>query len=239
MRVLPVPVKYPAHILLVPFHENLASTFLVPLELLCESARIRALQSTSTGSAVRSQYLSYTRFSTEAEDPSGHRAACRCSECLLQTRAEALLFTARRTMQVAGISSRTRWAARSRPGCRSSSSSKLCVCARCACRAVRRIRPLPLGVRAGRAMHSQAARLRVVLFAYSEVAGAVACGRQRLVTLAAPCACAQLAEQQLPARCRPDGARQYDHTDQPVRSILGRRHGRALHTVCMPRHAGH
>ncbi len=71
----------------------------------------------------------------------------------------------------------------------------------------------------------------VVLLAYSAVAGAVACGRQRLVSLVAPRACAQRARQQLVSRCRPDGARQCDHTDQPVRPPLGRWHGRALHTA--------
>ena len=81
-----------------------------------------------------------------------------------------------------------------------------------------RLRPVPLGMRAVRVVHVRTSRLgvscgarirravgtagrvrpsgrEVVLLAYSAVAGAVACRRQRLVRLAAPRACAQLAEQ--------------------------------------------
>ncbi len=84
-----------------------------------------------------------------------------------------------------------------------------------------------------RGYHRQRAAFRteVVLLAHSAVAGAVACGRQRLVSLAAPRAWAQLAEPQPFSRCRPDGARQCDQSDRPVRPILGRWHGRALHTA--------
>ena len=120
--------------------------------------------------------------------------------------------------------------------------------------AARRARLVPLGVRAVRVVHVRTSRLgvscgarirravgtagsvrpsrrEVVLLAYSAVAGAVACGRQRLVSLAAPRACVQLAEQQPFSRCRPDSARQCDQSDRSVRPILGRWHGRALHTA--------
>ena len=120
--------------------------------------------------------------------------------------------------------------------------------------ALRACRPVPLGVRAVRVVHVRTSRLGVscgarirravgtagsvrpsgreaVLLAYSAVAGAVACGRQRLVSLAAPRACVQLAEQQPFSRCRPDSARQCDQSDRSVRPILGRWHGRALHTA--------
>ncbi len=58
-------------------------------------------------------------------------------------------------------------------------------------------------------------------------------GRQRLVSLAAPRARAQLAEQQPFSRCRPDGARQSDQSDRPVRPILGRWHGPRRSTQCV------
>jgi hypothetical protein len=129
------------------------------------------------------------------------------------------------------------------------------VCPPCAqSLAARCARPVPLGVRAVKVVHVRTSRLGVacgarvrravgtagsvlpsrreaVLLAYSAVAGAVACGRQRLVSLAAPRGCAQLAEQQPFSRCRPGGARQCNHTDQPVRPPLavcaahGPRHG--------------
>ena len=220
---------------------------------------------TATGTAVRFECLPSTPlsaqheecalsvpprvpiFSTEEEYPCG-RPVIFCFKCLLATDpAGAFHCTARRAMQVAGISTRTRLTARSRTRCRRSTSCTFCASARshaaqrAACVWCRSAWAQAAWCTCGwHGCASCGARLcRAAGTTGAWEGGRTVCvlrgsrcgrmhERQRLVSLAAACACAQLAEQQLVSRCRPDGARQYDHTDQPVRPIVGSWHGRAL-----------
>jgi hypothetical protein len=174
-------------------------------------------------------------------------------------------------MHVAGLSPRTSWTARSPPRCRRSSCWKICAPApraitRCTLRPsiaaghARSPRGSRADVTAGRRVwrsDTPRRRYRRQRAAFRE-GGSTACvlrgsrcGRMRqaaaLLRLAAPRACAQLAEQQPFSRGRPDGARQFDQSDRPVRPILGRWHGRcctrpslrhAVRRMCAVRCAG-